>query len=42
VADEGRRAQVDFGAGLIADPTTGQMRKTWVFVMTNLTSSPRL
>lgn len=31
----GAEAQVDFGAaGLIADPTTGQRRKAWVFVMT--------
>lgn len=30
----GREAQVDFGyAGLTLDPTTGNVRKTWVFVM---------
>lgn len=31
----GAEAQVDFGyVGLYLDPATGQMRKTWVFVMT--------
>jgi transposase len=28
-------AQVDFGyAGMMIDPATGKLRKTWVFVMT--------
>jgi transposase len=31
----GEEGQVDFGyAGLMVDPETGQLRKTWVFVMT--------
>ena len=31
----GEAAQVDFGAGpLLADPRTGELRKTWFFVMT--------
>jgi transposase len=31
----GEEAQVDFGyAGKMIDPTTGKLRKTWVFVMT--------
>lgn len=31
----GEEAQVDFGyVGLMLDPATGQMRKTWAFVMT--------
>ena len=31
----GEEAQVDFGhAGLMIDPETGKLRKTWVFVMT--------
>lgn len=31
----GEAAQVDFGAGpLLADPRTGEIRKTWFFVMT--------
>jgi len=31
----GEEAQVDFGyAGLMVDPETGELRKTWVFVMT--------
>ncbi|MEY2343157.1 IS21 family transposase [Acidithiobacillus sp. IBUN Pt1247-S3] len=31
----GEAAQVDFGAGPeLADPTTGELRKTWFFVMT--------
>jgi transposase len=31
----GEEAQVDFGyAGKMADPETGELRKTWVFVMT--------
>jgi transposase len=31
----GQEAQVDFGyGGRMLDPTTGQMRKTWAFVMT--------
>jgi len=31
----GVEAQVDFGyAGLMADPSTGQQRRTWLFVMT--------
>jgi transposase len=31
----GEEAQVDFGyAGLMIDPDTGELRKTWVFVMT--------
>jgi transposase len=33
--DPGDAAQVDFGAGpLIVDTRTGEMRKTWVFIMT--------
>ncbi|WP_414041655.1 hypothetical protein ACJU26_06285 [Acidithiobacillus sp. M4-SHS-6] len=31
----GEAAQVDFGAGpLLVDPRTGELRKTWFFVMT--------
>ncbi len=31
----GEAAQVDFGAGpLLADPHSGELRKSWVFVMT--------
>ena len=31
----GEEAQVDFGfAGRMADPRTGELRRTWVFVMT--------
>ncbi len=33
--EPGTEAQVDFGyAGRMIDPTTGQLRKTWAFVMT--------
>jgi len=33
--EPGEEAQVDFGfAGRMADPTTGTLRRTWVFVMT--------
>lgn len=33
--DPGDGAQVDFGAGpLIVDIRTGEMRKTWIFIMT--------
>lgn len=33
--EPGEAAQVDFGAGLeLVDPTTGELSRTWAFVMT--------